>query len=282
MYEGFLFYWLMYDTILLMVIAVLIVLGLCFGSFVNAFVWRLHEGRDWVKERSECVHCHHELAAKDLVPVLSWLWLRGKCRYCHKPISAQYPLIEASTAILFVLSWIYWPYLVQGAQIVVFGLWLVILTGLIALLVYDLKWMLLPNKLVFPLTGLAATMQLMIILSNWQGWGKLLSIAIAVLIGGGIFYILFQLSDGRWIGGGDVKLGFLLGLLAGTPAKSLLVIFLAGLLGSLVSLPLIASKKLGRTSTIPFGPFLIVAGIIAVLFGNQIIDWYTRAFITGV
>jgi len=260
----------------------LVVLGLCLGSFVNAFVWRLHEGRDWVKERSECVHCHHELAAKDLVPVLSWVWLRGKCRYCHKPISAQYPIVEASTALLFVLSYHYWPYVIHGAQIAAFSLWLAILLGLIALFVYDVRWMLLPNKLVFPLTALAAIMQLIIVLNDWQGWGKLLSIAVAVLIGGGIFYVLFQVSNGRWIGGGDVKLGFLLGLLVATPAKSLLVIFLAGLLGSLVTLPLVISKKLGRTSTIPFGPFLIVAGIIAVLFGNQIIDWYTRAFITGV
>ncbi|HET7320070.1 MAG TPA: prepilin peptidase [Candidatus Saccharimonadales bacterium] len=264
-----------------MVIAVLVVLGLCFGSFVNAFVWRLHERRDWVHERSECVHCHHELAAKDLVPVLSWLWLGGRCRYCHKPISAQYPLVEATTAGLFIVSYAFWPYLLLGGQWVVFGLWLIILTGLLALFVYDLRWMLLPNKLVFPLTVLALVMQAALLATDWKGLAQALTVTLAVAIGGGIFYILFQVSDGKWIGGGDVKLGFLLGLLAGTPAKSLLVIFLAALVGSVVSLPLLANKKLGRKSSIPFGPFLIIGGIITVLFGNHIIDWYTHAFILG-
>jgi prepilin signal peptidase PulO-like enzyme (type II secretory pathway) len=264
-----------------MVIVILVVLGLCFGSFVNALVWRLHEGRDWVNERSECIHCHHELAAKDLVPVLSWLWLRGRCRYCRRPISAQYPLVEAATAVLFLVSYVFWPYVLIGGQWIVFGLWLAILVGLVALLVYDLRWMLLPNKLVFPLTAVALLMQAVALAVDWRGWTQLISISLAVAVGGGIFYILFQLSDGKWIGGGDVKLGFLLGLLAGTPAKSLLVIFLAALLGSLVSLPLLANKKLGRKSTIPFGPFLIVAGVVTVLFGSRIVDWYAHAFILG-
>jgi prepilin signal peptidase PulO-like enzyme (type II secretory pathway) len=265
-----------------MVVAILIVLGLCFGSFVNALVWRLHEGRDWVHERSECVHCHHELAPLDLIPVLSWLMLRGKCRYCHKPISVQYPLVEALTAALFVISYLEWPMALHGSEVVVFGLWLAILIGLVALLVYDLRWMLLPNKLVFPLIGLALVMQLISIAHNWRGWGLLVSLALAVVIGGGVFYAIFQVSDGKWIGGGDVKLGFLLGLLVGTPAKSLLVIFLAAVLGTVVSLPMLLSKKLQRTSTIPFGPFLIVAGIVAVLFGDSIINWYTNTFLLGV
>jgi prepilin signal peptidase PulO-like enzyme (type II secretory pathway) len=142
--------------------------------------------------------------------------------------------------------------------------------------------MLLPNKLVFPLIGLALVMQLISIAHNWRGWGLLVSLALAVVIGGGVFYAIFQVSDGKWIGGGDVKLGFLLGLLVGTPAKSLLVIFLAAVLGTVVSLPMLLSKKLQRTSTIPFGPFLIVAGIVAVLFGDSIINWYTNTFLLGV
>jgi prepilin signal peptidase PulO-like enzyme (type II secretory pathway) len=265
-----------------MVYIVLLVLGLCFGSFVNALVWRLHEGRDWVKERSECVHCHHELAAKDLVPVLSWLWLRGKCRYCKKPISVQYPVVEALTALLFVGSYVYWPFVLEGWQLVIFGLWLVTIIGLLALLIYDVRWMLLPNKLVFPLMAVAAVMASVSVLSSPEPARAVLDTILAVLVGGGIFYLIFQLSQGKWIGGGDVKLGFLLGLIVGTPAKSLAVIFLAAVLGSLVSLPLMASKKLKRTSLIPFGPFLIVAGILVFLFGQQMIDWYTTAFLIGV
>src|SRR4051812_13278636 len=102
---------------MLMIIAVLIVFGLCLGSFVNALVWRVHEQEAAKKPnkklsvlngRSMCPHCEHELAAKDLIPVLSWLSLGGKCRYCHKPISKQYPLVELLTALLVVGSYIWW------------------------------------------------------------------------------------------------------------------------------------------------------------------------------
>jgi prepilin signal peptidase PulO-like enzyme (type II secretory pathway) len=108
---------------LLMIIAVLVVLGLCFGSFANALVWRVHEqagqaakkkpDKKYLKQlsvakgRSMCPNCKHELVAKDLIPVLSWLALGGKCRYCAKPISIQYPLVEVALASLFVVSYLY-------------------------------------------------------------------------------------------------------------------------------------------------------------------------------
>src|SRR4029079_16791155 len=96
-----------------MILFLLVVFGLVFGSFINALVWRLHAGRDWVKERSECTHCHHPLAPKDLVPVISWLWLRGRCRYCHKPIDDS-PLVELAVPFLFVLSYCFWPMPLAG------------------------------------------------------------------------------------------------------------------------------------------------------------------------
>ena len=94
---------------MLMVILGLIIVGLSLGSFVNALVWRLHEGKDWVRARSMCTQCHHELQPFDLVPILSWIWLRGKCRYCHKSISVQYPIIEAMVMVLFLLSYVLCP-----------------------------------------------------------------------------------------------------------------------------------------------------------------------------
>src|SRR5688572_6912246 len=87
-----------------------LILGLAFGSFVNALVWRLREGKDFIHGRSECPECHHRLAAADLIPVVSWLFLRGNCRYCKKSISPHYPLIEVLTAALFVaLTWHFEP-----------------------------------------------------------------------------------------------------------------------------------------------------------------------------
>lgn len=271
------------------------VLGLLTGSFVNAYQWRVQEQArenrkknpdeqylnrlSIAKGRSLCPNCKHELAAKDLIPLVSWLTTRGKCRYCGKPISIQYPLVELAMAILYVASYVWWPKELQGAEIAVFGLWLVLLIGLMTLLVYDLRTKLLPDRIMRPFAAVASLFALLQIFQSDTPWSALLNLVLAVMVGGGLFYALFQLSKGKWIGGGDVKLGWLLGLVAATPARAFLLIFLAALLGSLASLPLLASKKIKKTSTIPFGPFLIIAAIIVQLFGEYIIDWYIRNFI---
>ena len=275
---------------MLMIITALILLGLCFGSFVNALVWRVHEQSkakkpvknaqlSVLKGRSMCPHCHHALAAKDLIPLLSWLSLRGKCRYCGKPIGWQYPVVEVSLALLYVASYIWWPVDLQGLQIGVFAVWLAILIGLLALLVYDVRWSLLPNRLMYPLGYLAGLMAVLAIIDADNPVRALVNVLLAVLVGGGIFYAMFQFSAGKWIGGGDVKLGWLLGLVLMTPAKAFLMIFLAAVLGSLASLPLLAAKRLNRKSTIPFGPFLIAAAIVTQLFGPDIIHWYQQTFL---
>ncbi|MFZ1812597.1 MAG: prepilin peptidase, partial [Candidatus Saccharimonadales bacterium] len=132
-------------------VIVLGLLGLCFGSFVNALVWRIRKKRDIVRERSECTHCHHILAWYDLVPVVSYLLLRGRCRYCRKPIDDT-PLTELATALLFVISYLAWPYqLATVADWSLVVLWLVLLVGLVALADYDIRWYLLPDVIVFPL-----------------------------------------------------------------------------------------------------------------------------------
>lgn len=274
-----------------MIILALLLFGLCLGSFVNALVWRVHEqevqhdkkkpDQTYLQQlsiqrgRSMCPHCKHELAGKDLVPVLSWVSLRGRCRYCKKPISAQYPLVELITAALFVASYSWWPVsFSEGVQYGLLVVWLAILTGLIALTVYDLHWKLLPNRIMYPLTGLATIFAGIQIVIADKPLTALLNTVLAVLVGGGIFYILFQVSAGRWIGGGDVKLGWLLGLLVATPARSMLFIFIASMIGSIISVPLLASHRLSRTSTIPFGPFLIAGAVIVFFFGADLLGWY--------
>lgn len=269
-----------------MIILILGVLGICLGSFVNAFVWRLHQQSlpskkqkhnpsdlSISKGRSMCVNCGHTLGAKDLVPVLSWLSLKGKCRYCKKPISWQYPLVELSTAILFIISYIFWPHQFTGAEIGVFGLWLVSLLAFMSLIVYDLRWMLLPNKIVFPMYGVAVIFVGLRIIAE-QSWHPLVAGLLGAAIGGGIFYVLFQFSKGSWIGGGDVKLGFFLGALIGGPLNAFLLLFLASLLGTLISVPLIMLGRAQKQTRIPFGPFLIIAAIIIQLFGADIVDAY--------
>lgn len=278
-----------------MVIVALVVFGLCLGSFVNALVWRLREQElqaikkkpdaeyatklSITRGRSMCPHCKHELAATDLIPVLSWLALRGKCRYCAKPIAAEYPLVELSTAAAFAASYVWWPTEITGIEWVQFVLWLSALVALMALLVYDVHYKLLPDRIMAVVGALGGVYVVIAITQASEPLQQLLATILAVAVGGGIFYGLFQISDGKWIGGGDVKLGWVIGLFVGSPALSFLVIFVASLLGTAASLPLLVSKRLSRASTIPFGPYLIVATVIAMLFGQVILDWYQNTFI---
>jgi prepilin signal peptidase PulO-like enzyme (type II secretory pathway) len=248
--------------------------GLLFGSFVNALVWRLHEKRNWVSERSECPHCHHKLGVLDLVPVFSWLFLRGKCRYCGNPIPDS-PLVELALPVLFVLSYLFWPEPLIGAGLYSFAFWLVFLVGFTALAVYDLKWYLLPDVIVFPLIGLAVlqiTGQLVFFGGSWKE--VLGSVAGAAVISG-LFYLIYAVSRGKWIGFGDVKLAIVLGALAGGALPALLVLFIASVIGSLLSLPLVLAGKANRKSHLPFGPMLIAGVVVVVLFGQTIVDWYT-------
>lgn len=280
---------------MLMIIALLVVFGLTLGSFVNALVCRVHEqakeldrpkpNKKYLKTlsiskgRSICLSCKHPLASKDLVPVLSWLQLRGKCRYCRKPIPDT-PLAELLTPFLFVTSYLLWPYTFSSMQKAAFVTWLLLIVGFVALIIYDVRWKLLPDRIMLPMAGLAILYTGLQITDGSMLKG-LVNAVLAVAVGGGIFYILFQISDGKWIGGGDVKLGWLLGLLVGDPAKAALMLFVAALGGSLFSLPLMATGKLKRSTTIPFGPFLIVGAMVAVLFGTDLLDWYKNLFILG-
>jgi leader peptidase (prepilin peptidase)/N-methyltransferase len=267
----------------------LIVLGLCLGSFVNALTWRLREQSKTKSKkqrkrlsvlsgRSMCPNCHHKLAAKDLIPVASWLTLKGKCHYCSKPISAQYPLVELATAGLFVFSYYFWPLNLHDVGLFEFVIWLGFLIGFMALVIFDLRWFLLPDKIIYPLIVLALLQ--LVAVSIWdKDSGLLLGALWGVLMLGGLFYILFQVSNGRWIGGGDVKLGALLGIIVGGPLNSILLLLMASLSGTVIALPLIIRGKAKANSKVPFGPFLILAVIITQLFDTAIVHWYKRLYL---
>ncbi len=260
----------------------LLFLGLVFGSFVNAAVWRIKNKKDLLKDRSECTHCHHKLAWLDLIPVLSWVFLRGKCRYCKKPIDDS-PLVELGVAAFFVASLAFWPFGFSNTnEILQFIVWLVAGIGLAILFVYDIKWLLLPDRVVLPLIGLGV---IMTVLHGLEAT-NLLSFATDVfgslLALSGFYLLLFMLSNGKWVGFGDVKLGAALALLLCDWKLALLTLFLANLIGTLIFAPALISKKIKRTSHVPFGPFLIVGFVIAGLFGPQVIDWYTALIYSGI
>lgn len=258
-------------------------LGLCFGSFVNALVWRLYNKKDWVKARSQCPKCGHKLDTLDLIPVLSWLALRGRCRYCKKPISPQYPIVELVMGAVFILSYVFWPYSLSGGQLVLLVAWLACSVGLMALLVYDIKWMLLPSTILYPVLIIAVAGKLVYLLGfeNHKLHAAAMW-ALSILVASGIFWLLYQGGERfnkELIGYGDVRLGWITGTLLQGPLKSLLMIFIASLIGNLVILPLIAAGKRRLSAKIPYGPFLITATFICILFGDSIINWYDRVFL---
>ncbi len=285
-------------------VVVLIVIGLCLGSFVNALVWRLHIQQEMdskldkntksvnrflfrfktdnpysiINGRSMCPHCHHELAIFDLIPVISWVLLRGKCRYCDKPISWQYPVVELLLMSLFVVSFLLWPMGFNSLGQFSFVIWLAILTGFVALAVYDLKWFLLPDRIVYPLIGLAIFEVLWKATFFGEGWNVITQAFWAVLAIAGTFYLIYVVSNGKWIGFGDVKLAIVLGLIVANPFRALLIIFIASIIGSVIATPLLLRGKAKMSSQIPFGPYLLTAVVLVVIFGNDFVNWYNSFF----
>jgi prepilin signal peptidase PulO-like enzyme (type II secretory pathway) len=247
------------------------VVGLLVGSFLNVVILRLHAGKQFAKGRSACPHCKHVLGAGELVPLVSWLVQRGRCRHCHKPISRQYPVVEALTAALFTLAYLTHPP-DSLANLVVLILWLYVIASFIVLAVYDLRWYLLPDKVLLPAIVPAAAILLVEAIAA-QSPAVAYRPLLAALFAGGGFYSLAAVSRGRWMGGGDIKLVFVIGLLLGIQ-KSAVALSLAFISAAVVGVVLILRQRKQRTDSIPFGPFLIAGTLAAYLWGAAIIHWY--------
>ena len=255
-------------------------IGLCFGSFALATAWRLKKKKPFGgKERSVCEHCGHVLGVMDLVPLASWFSLRGRCRYCHKKLSRLLPLAELTGGLFLAASYFYWPDHFSGLlSALSFAVWCVGLLLLLILFLYDLQWYILPNKVIHPLWGVGAASLLVRFLQT-PTLHTVVMAALAVAVGGGVFYGLYELSKGKWIGFGDVRLGVAIGLFVGTPLFAALVIFTASVLGTLVALPGLARKSRNMQSKLPFGPLLIIALVLVRLFGQKTVDWYSLHFL---
>jgi prepilin signal peptidase PulO-like enzyme (type II secretory pathway) len=248
------------------------VYGLLIGSFLNALIWRVHKGKSIAEGRSICTHCKHELAPKDLIPLLSYLMLGGKCRYCSKPIGLQYPLVELATAVLFGLS--YW--LLEPAGLVGWGellVWLYVLASLIFLAVYDLRWMLLPNVVMFPAIGVTLAWIGIRALLGDMPVSTLTGPLLAAAVFGFFFLGLAVIAGGRLMGLGDVKLVVLMGLLLGIQ-KTILALLIGFNTAAVIGVGLIILGRKKRSDYIPFGPFLVIGTIAAYLYGAPLIEWY--------
>jgi leader peptidase (prepilin peptidase)/N-methyltransferase len=262
------------DAISFFTYAIVAVFGLCIGSFLNVVIYRLETGESIMKGRSHCPVCSHTLSWLDLVPVASFLWLSGKCRYCRTGISWQYPAVEIMTGLVFLLIFNYQffprggiPFAGQFLNLLL--LWYVV-GSLIVIFMYDLKYYLIPDVVLFPAIIAALAYQFFS--------GHIISALVAAALACGFFLAIFLISRGRWMGFGDVKLVFLLGLMVGFP-NILPALFLSFLFGAIIGTVLLAQKKKHLQSEVPFAPFLIAGALAGLFWGPELIHWYTRFFL---
>ena len=254
-------------------------IGAALGSFSLVLAWRSHSGKDWIRGRSECDHCHKTLEARDMIPVFSWLALGGRCRYCKKKLPLQLLLAELGLGLVAAGSYVYWPHTLNNTvSWVHFSLWLVILALLSALFWFDLRWFQLPTSFMNWLIGLGALEAVLeLIVTDKLTFKGLVASIFGALLCGSLFWILskFKTKAGQpLVGDGDAILGVGLGLIAGSPAGAFILIFSSSIIGTIISVPLLLSKTLKLKSLIPFGPLLITSAVIVQLFGERLSSWY--------
>jgi len=254
--------------------------GLAVGSFLNAVIYRLDKKENVLHGRSFCPHCRHKLAWFDLIPVVSFLLLKGKCRYCHKKISWQYPLVEIGTALLFLFLAIRLGIKIQLISILEFSFLAIIFAFLIIIFVYDLKKYIIPDKVIFPAIFVTLFYQIFRALEfDSRGFDVLfLSWAVfSALVASGFFLLIYLISKGKWLGFGDVKLVFFMGLFLSWP-NILIALFLAFLIGAIIGIILIVKGKKTLESEVPFAPFLVIGTLIAFFWGQGLLNWYLSGF----
>lgn len=256
----------------LMILIFVFVFGLIIGSFLNCLIWRLHE-KEGLMNRSYCPKCRKQIAWYDNIPILSFIMLKGKCRHCGKPIAWQYPAVELSTGWLFATAY----YLNYGGMIddKLFIVQLLrdwfIIAVMIVIFIYDLRWSEILDKVTLPACLAALIINLALGFSLWN-------LLISGIIGSSFFLIQFLISHGKWIGGGDIRLGLLMGLALGWPVVILAVI-ISYFIGSIVGVGLILAGKKKWGSEVPLGVFLAVGSIISLFFHAQILNWYLNILI---
>lgn len=259
-----------------LIITFIFIFGLLIGSFLNCLIWRLHTG-EGMWNRSYCPRCRKQIAWHDNIPVLSFIILKGKCRGCHQSISWQYPTVELIIGLLFAVAFYYNYQLSIINYQLIFNLSILkllrdflLISVMTVIFIYDLRWYLILDKVTVPAFIILSGINL-ILGFNWQ------NLLLSVIIGGGFFLIQFLVSNGKWIGGGDIRLGALMGASLGYPSI-LTAVFIAYILGSIIGVGLIIFGKKQWGSKVPFGTFLAVASIIVLFWGDQLVNWYWSLF----
>ena len=259
-------------TVISVLLVTATVLGLVIGSFLNVVVWRVPRGESVISPPSACPNCRTEIRRRDNVPILSWLILRGRCRDCSEPISVRYPLVELVTGMMFLAVTAYFVVVEQNLAVLPAYLYLAAIGVALTLIDYDTHR--LPNSIVLP--SYVVAIILLVGGSAVSGqWERLLPAAV-----GGVamyaFYFLLAIVKPGGMGFGDVKLAGVLGLYLGWLGWPSLIVgaFAAFVLGGVVSIVLLATRRAGRNSGIPFGPWMIGGAAIGIFFGANVAGGY--------
>lgn len=259
------------------VLPIVFLYGIVIGSFLNVCIYRIPLGESVAKERSHCMHCGHQLSWYELIPIVSWLALRGKCRKCKAKISVQYPLVEALNGILYVLIYYVHGFAAMNPKVAVdsvmslieSGIYCLMASALIVLSVIDERTGEIPVGINIFLLVLGIA-EVMLMRDAW------LSHVVGMLVVSGFLEIVFLLSKGKAIGGGDIKLMAAAGLILGWE-KIILAFGIGCILGSVIHL---ARMKLTKTDhVLAFGPYLSAGILIAAVWGTQMIQFYITMFI---
>ncbi|KKU30608.1 MAG: Type 4 prepilin-like protein leader peptide-processing enzyme [candidate division WWE3 bacterium GW2011_GWA1_46_21] len=282
--------------------SVIFIAGAFIGSFLNLVSDRLRTGEPILFGRSHCDFCKKNLSGKDLLPLLSFILQKGKCRYCQEKLAYYYPLSETLTAATFV-SLAYYIDLYKTPYVfswIGFGYLAAVACFFIIITLSDLKYRLIPNRVVYPAIAFVLLFMILAIAANagysyyylrndefgkyliesgfWTnqlvavaksfGISLLSSLAVALF-----FWFLIFITKGKGMGGGDVKLAFLVSIFNGFP-QNIVAVFAGFVLGALFSFVLILLGKKTMKDTLPFGPFLVLGSVLAFVYGQQILDWY--------
>ena len=242
--------------------------GLLIGSFLNVVIWRVPRGESLISPPSHCPFCDNAVRPRDNVPVLSWLVLRGRCRDCRAPISPRYPLVEAGTALVFAVLAARIGLDPELPAYLYFGA-----IG-VALALIDLDVKRLPNVIVLPsyVVALVLLVAAAVVNHDLADLARAVPGMVALF---GLFFLLAMVYPAG-MGFGDVKLAGLLGLYLGWLGWGEVVIggFLGFLFGGLVGMALMVTRRAGRKSQIPFGPFMLAGALVAILWGGALADLY--------
>jgi len=265
-------------------------LGLCFGSFANVLIFRIKNIKDKKSiffTRSFCPKCKTKLGVFDLIPFFSWFFLCAKCRYCKKSISSQYPIVELIMGIVFSFVFYFYTINEKTTAFLVFALFLSFV--LVVISVYDILYFEIMDEIILPYILIVF---LLILIAQFSD--KMLFLPSVLfsfygfLIPTAFFMTQIIISNGKWIGGGDLRMGVLMGIILG-PMKTIVALFLSYLLGSIISIIILTFIKFKSSSVsvnlkelfktkIPFLPFLSVGTFFSFFYSEEIIAIYKSIF----